>query len=196
LLIGSSTIIENLLENSANDISAMIAYYYFDFGEVDKRTLDSFVRSLIIQLTVNLPEIPQDLSHLYTCSRDNKQEPSTESLKKVVQAILTKSVKTIVAVDALDECSTPEELVQFIGEMRSWEAADLRLLVVSRQHFEGADALEELQPVHVSILHEVANNDISMFVQEILKKDLKLRRWPLKVKNEIETALVSKSSGM
>jgi hypothetical protein len=72
----------------------------------------------------------------------------------------------------------------------------LRLLVVSRQHFEGTDALEELQPVHVSIQDEVANNDILTFVQEILNKDVKLRRWPLKVKNEIETALVSKSSGM
>jgi hypothetical protein len=196
LLISSSTIIENLLENSAIDISAMMAYYYFDFSEADKRTLDSFVRSLIIQLTVNLPEIPQDLSNLYTRSRDNKQDPSTESLKGTLRAILTKSSKTIVVVDALDECSKPEELVQFIGEMRSWEIADLRLLVVSRQHFEGTDALEELQPVHVSIQDEVANNDILTFVQEILNKDLKLRHWPLKVKNEIETALVSKSSGM
>jgi hypothetical protein len=175
----------------------MMAYYYFDFSEADKRTLDSFVRSLIIQLTVNLPEIPQDLSNLYTsCSQGSKQEPSTESLKRVLRAILMKSAKAIAVVDALDECSEPEQLVQFIGEMRSWETADLRLLVVSRQHFEGTDALEELQPVHVSIQDEVANNDILTFVQEILNKDVKLRRWPLKVKNEIETALVSKSSGM
>jgi hypothetical protein len=107
-----------------------------------------------------------------------------------------KSAKTIIAVDALDECSEPEELVQFIGEMRYWETADLRLLVVSRQHFEGADALEELQPLHVSIQDEVANNDILTFVQEILKNDIKLRHWPLEVKKEIKTVLVSKSSGI
>jgi hypothetical protein len=72
----------------------------------------------------------------------------------------------------------------------------LRLLVVSRQHFEGTDALEELQPVHISIQDEVANNDILTYVQEILNKDVKLSHWPLNVKNEIETALVSKSNGM
>ena len=196
MLISSSTIIESLLENSAKDISAMMAYYYFDFSEADILTLDSFVRSLIVQLSVNLPETPPDLSSLYTRSQENNQEPSTESLKGVLRAILLKSAKAIVAVDALDECSDPEELVQFIGEMRSWEAADLRILVVSRQHFEGTDALEELQPVHVSIQDEIANNDIMTFVQEILNKDLKLRNWPPKVKDEIETALVSKSSGM
>lgn len=174
----------------------MMAYYYFDFGEADNRTLDSFVRSLIVQFTVNLPDIPQDLSTLYTTSRDKKQEPPLESLKGVLHSILTKSAKGIIVVDALDECSDPEELVQFIGEMKSWEIANFRQLVVSRQHFEGTDALEELQPVHVAIQDDVANNDIKMFVQEILKKDLKLKRWPVKVKNEIEIALVSKSSGM
>jgi hypothetical protein len=174
----------------------MMAYYYFDFSEADTRTLDSFVRSLIIQLTVNLPEIPQDLSNLYIRSRGNKQEPSTEILKGVLRAIFMRSTKAIVVVDALDECSEPEQLVQFIGEMRSWETTGLRLLVVSRQHFEGTDALEELQPAHVSIQDEVANNDILTFVQEMLNKDVKLKHWPLKVKNEIETALVSKSSGM
>jgi len=173
-----------------------MAYYSFDFSEADKRTLDSFVRSLIIQLTASPLEIPQDLSNLYICSQGNKQEPSTEILKRVLRTILMKSAKAIVVVDALDECSEPEQLVQFIGEMRSWETADLRLLVVSRQHFEGTDALEELQPVHISIQDEVANNDILTYVQEILNKDVKLSHWPLNVKNEIETALVSKSSGM
>lgn len=173
-----------------------MAYYYFDFSEAEKRTLDSFIRSLIMQLTVNLSEIPQDLSNLYTYSRSNKQEPSTESLKGALRAVLMKGVKAIITVDALDECSEPEELVQFIGEMRSWETADFRLLVVSRRHFEGSDALEDLEPVHVSIQAEAANNDILRFVQEILNKDLKLKRWPPQVKNEIETALVSKSNGM
>lgn len=174
----------------------MMGYYYFDFSEADTQTLDSFIRSLIVQLSVKLPEIPRYLSNLYVRSRDTKQEPSTESLKEVLRAILTGNAKATVLVDALDECSQPEELVQLIGDIRSWETTDLRLLVVSRQHFEGTDALEELQPVHVSIQDEVANNDISTFVQEILNKDLKLRYWPLKVKNEIKTALVTKSSGM
>ena len=194
--MSSSTIIQNLLENSPKDISAVMAYYYFDFSEAEKGTLDLFIRSLIIQLIVNLSDIPRDLSNLYTRSQDNKQEPSTESLKGVLRAILIRSARAIVAVDALDECSEPEELVKFIGEMRSWETGDLRLLVVSRHHFEGTDGLEELQPVHVSIQDEAANSDILRFVQEILNRDLKLRHWPLKVKNEIETALVSKANGM
>lgn len=174
----------------------MVAYYYFDFSEADNRTLDSFIRVLIIQFTVNLPEISQDLSNLYTYSRYKKQEPPTESLKKVLRATLMKSAKAIIAVDALDECSTPEELAQFVREMRDWKTTDLRLLLVSRQHFEGVNDLEELRPVRVSIQDEVANDDILTFVEEMLDKDVKLRHWPLKVKSEIKTALVSKSSGM
>lgn len=174
----------------------IMAYYYFDFSEAEKRTLDSFLRSLIVQLTVGLAEIPQDLAHLHARCRDQKQEPSTESLKEVLHVMLMKNITTIVAIDALDECSDPEELVTFLGEMRSWNADNLRLLLVSRQHFEGADGLEELQPVRVSIQNQIANTDISTFVQEILNKDFKLKRWPVQVKAKIESALVSKSSGM
>jgi len=196
LLISSSTIIESLRDKAALDPSAMMAYYYFDFGEADKRTLDSFIRSLLVQLAANLPEIPQDMFSLYASCRDNKQEPSTDRLKEVLRSILINSSKATIAIDALDECSHPEELVQFIGEVSSWGAANLRLLVVSRQHFEGADALEDLRPSYVSIQDEVSNNDIFTFVQEILSKDIKLKNWPPKVKKEIETALVSKSNGM
>ncbi|KAL5321110.1 hypothetical protein ACEPPN_011922 [Leptodophora sp. 'Broadleaf-Isolate-01'] len=191
-----STIIENLREYSTMDTSAMMAYYYFDFSEADKLTLDSFIRSIIVQLTANLPEIPQDLSSLHASCKESKQEPPIESLKQVLRNILMRSSKTIIVIDALDECSQSEELVQFIGEMISWGGSKLRLLVVSRQHFEGADALEELRPSYVSIQDEVANNDILTFVQEILSKDVKLRNWPPQVKKEIQTALVSKSNGM
>jgi len=196
LLIGSSTIIDNLLANCATHVSAIMAYYYFDFGDADKRTLDSFIRSLIVQLTTNLPKIPQDLSNLHTRSQEKNQEPSTESLKGALRAILVNSSKATVVVDALDECSNPEELVQFIGEMRSWNTGHLLLLIVSRQHFEGADELQEFRPIHVSIQDEVANNDIFKFVKETLDKDPKLKYWPPKVKNEIESALISKASGM
>jgi len=178
------------------DTLAMMAYYYFDFSEADSRTLDSFIRSLIVQLTANLPEIPRDLLGLHASYKENNQGPPSESLKGILHNILKQGSKVIIAIDALDECSQPEDLVHLIGEMRSWGATNLRLLVVSRQHFEGADALEELRPSYVSIQDEVANNDILTFVQEILSKDIKLRNWPAKVKNEIEIVLVSKSNGM
>jgi hypothetical protein len=177
-------------------MKAMMAYYYFDFSEADNQTLDSFIRSLIGQLSFNFPEMPQYLSDLYRYCRDKKLEPSTESLKRVLHAILLDIAKALVVVDALDECSNPEELVQFIGEIRSWEIADLRLLVISRKHFEGANLLEDLRPVNVSIQDELANDDISTFVRETLSNDSKLKSWPPKVKNEIETLLLSKSSGM
>lgn len=173
-----------------------MAYYYFDFGEAENRTLDSFMKSLIVQLTAKLPETPKDLYKLYTSSRTSKQDPSTEDLTRVLRTIITKCANPFIVVDALDECSNSEELVQFIEDMRAWRTADVRLLVVSRKHFEGSDALEDLQPDHISIQDEAANNDILTFVRELLKKDLKLRHWPPKVKEEIETALVSKSSGM
>jgi len=109
----------------------MMAYYYFDFSEADKRTLGSFVRSLLIQLTVNLPGIPQELFNLYIRSREMNQEPSTESLREVLRGILIRSAKAIIVVDALDECSEPEELVEFIGEMKSWRTANFA--ITSRQ---------------------------------------------------------------
>lgn len=185
-----------MLDTFTSDTSELMAYYYFDFGEVDNRIIDSCIRSLIVQLIVKLPEVPHNLATAYARSRDNKQEPSTEVLKDVLRGIILAITKVVVVIDALDECSAPEELVQFIEDLRSWNDTAIQLLVVSRRHFDGTDALEELRPVHVSIQDESANNDILKFVQEILGRDPKLKRWPPKVKREIEKALIFQSSGM
>lgn len=174
----------------------MMAYYYFDFSEADNRTIDAFIRSLIVQLTTNISQLPPKILNYHTTSGFKQQELCTENLKQILQDTLHQSVEAIVVVDALDECSQPEELVQLFEEIRSWETTKLKTIVISREQFEGADVLEELRPVHISMRGNIANNDISMFVEGILSRDIKLRKWPLEVKEQIRSTLISKAHGM
>lgn len=174
----------------------MMAYYYFDFSETGMRTLDAFLRSVIVQLTATISQFPYSLLDYYTFDGFRKQDLSTESLKEILQDSLRQSLEAIIVVDALDECSQPEELVQLIEEIRSWRITKLKIIVVSREQFEGADILADLQPVHVPMRGDIANNDISMFVEGILGRDVKLRKWPLHVKEQIKSTLISKARGM
>lgn len=196
LIACSSTIIESLLEAHASNQSITFAYYYFDFGEGSNRSLDSLLRSLIVQLAANLTELPKALSDLHTYTQYKKQEPSTESLKQALKVILQYSTTTILAIDALDESTESDVVVEFIGELRSWKACDLSILLVSRPHFDGVDELKEFEPAMVSIYDDLANNDILMFVEQSLQKDPVLKHWPPKIKKDIKNILMKKSLGM
>jgi hypothetical protein len=195
-LINSSTIIEALFDYVAANPSTVCAYYYFDFNESEKRTFESFIRSLTTQLLARFSDIPKDLLELYSQSRGGKQGPLADGLRQVLQGILRDSGEVFLVIDALDECLQCEELLQFIDEIKSWELPNVRLIVASRQHFESESLMNDLNPVRVSIQDEIANDDILAFIQARLEKEPKLKFWPPELKAEIEELLLEKACGM
>lgn len=101
-----------------------------------------------------------------------------------------------VILDALDECTEREDLLALIDSMAGWKVEKLHILATSRRETDITEILEPLITGQISIQNEIVNADIHTHLRERLQNDPKLRKWPAKVRMEIEGALMDGAHGM
>jgi hypothetical protein len=103
----SSAIIQHVI-TLRNAGSASVAYYYFDFRDVDKKHRRNLLSSLLIQLSSRSGPCLNILSHLYSTHNDGKEQPServlVQCLKDMLSAPSQSQIPTYLILDALDEC--------------------------------------------------------------------------------------------
>lgn len=75
----SSSIIEDLQKSSSDALSAIL-YFYFDFNDIRKQTIDNALRSLVWQAATYTRHLSKDLKQLYVSCGEGKDQPSTQSL--------------------------------------------------------------------------------------------------------------------
>jgi hypothetical protein len=91
-----------------------------------------------------------------------------------------------IIVDAFDECTEREGLLELIQEIVGWKISTLHILVTSRKEREIEDCLIPLSWRTVDLQEAVVAGDIKIHVRERLQIDPKLKKWPVRVQAEIE----------
>lgn len=192
----SSTIIQDMIFHRQSDPTAALAYFYFDFSDPNKQTLENLLLSLVTQMSLQSSETPEALQSLYSRCQQGHQRPSTTDLQKLFQDISRKFSKTFVIIDALDECRERDELLEFITKANEWSQESVHLLATSRKEREIDDHLEPLVSSQICIQSEIVNADIYEHINDVLQKDPKLNKWPKDVQSEISESLMSAADGM
>ena len=101
-----------------------------------------------------------------------------------------------IIIDALDECTERESLLELIQKIVDWKSSTLHILVTSRKEREIEDSLM-LRCQHTMALQDsVISRDIEIHVCEKLQNDPKLKKWPAKVQAEIKEKLTKGACGM
>jgi hypothetical protein len=191
-----STIIEDVLKDRASDPGAAVVYFYFDFHDNEKRKVENLVRSLIVQLSTQSAKTPESLEALFSSSLDGSKQPKVEDLIQTFQQILENFQNVFIIVDALDECGDRDGLLMLLENIFNWQLEQLHILATSRRERDIEDSFESFVTAQVSIQSERVNPDIRIYISERLKKDLRLRKWPMDVKTEIEETLMARADGM
>ena len=196
----SSTIINEVLQETRSNSEVAVAYFYFDFGDVEKQTSDKMVRSLITQLSRQPTKKLDSLEALFSFCNNGKQQPDVERLLVVLQEVVEGFSKTYIILDALDECSDREGLLDIVDQMHGWKLPQLHMLFTSRRLIDIEDSLGPLIDTRskICIQSALVDADILTYVRKRLQNDRHLRRWGNKpeVQEEIETALMQKADGM
>ena len=163
---------------------ASMAYFYFDFRDIDKQLLRHLVLSLLTQLPSHSGFRSDTLSQLHSHHSDGARQPSdyilTQCLKKMLK--LPDQLPTYLIMDALDECpivpgipSPREQVLQLVKEL-----ADLHICVTSRPELDIRNGLESLTSHRVS-LHDQSGQkkDIEDHARPIIYSDSEqvMRRW-------------------
>ncbi|KAH9885699.1 ankyrin repeat-containing domain protein [Xylariomycetidae sp. FL2044] len=198
----TTSAIEKVTTYSRDNVGVGIAYYYFDFTDKEKQISEKLICSILKQLSMQCPETPHVLSMLFTSCEDTDRPPSSDELLETLRHVLRSFADVYIIIDALDECSEVEELLEYLGCMMGWGMENLHILASSRPE----RVLEEgLRPYlkddarnKISVQSDVISDDLRTYIRGRLATDTKLKRWHKKpeVQAEIETALMQKADGM
>jgi hypothetical protein len=191
----SSTIIENLLKDYFQDSKADIAYFYFDFNDVQKQTVDGCLRSLLRHLSAR--ELPAIVEALHKQAQERHAQPGSDALTDTLKAVLQQAPLAFLIFDALDECKEVPKLMRKIAEIKRWELPNVRILATSRREPDITKVLDALAR-SICLETELVDEDIKAFVKQSLRSDGPLQMWSgdAKAKLEIENALTAGANGM
>lgn len=198
----SSTIIEDL-EKPLQCQSLL--YFYFDFSDKDKQTLENMLRSLMSQLYSKCGGVSKEFDSLFSSCENGRRQPSCESLCKAFLHIIEQVKEVWIVLDALDECRTrngepTKGLLSWIKDLLSSEQRNIHLLVTSRPEQDIKSIVSEFAHNDdiVPIQSSRISDDIRAYIRTRVRKDNGLKRWQsyLEVQNEIETQLMEKADGM
>jgi SpoVK/Ycf46/Vps4 family AAA+-type ATPase len=194
----SSTIVEHLSDVTKPD--QVLLYFYFDFNDAKKQTLDDMLRSLINQLYQKQPDARRPLNQLWGSTGGGSQRSSKESLQDVLLVMLSKVTEVSIVLDALDESSTRNDVLAWLRDVLEAKSFACRILVTARKEEDIESALRRwMRPEDViNIQKDDANEDIRSYVIHTVRNSMELERWHKvpAVQDEIETELVTRADGM
>jgi hypothetical protein len=184
----------------------LLLYFYFDFTDAGKQTLDNVIRSLISQLYHKRKDIQKLLNSLFSFCDKGLRQPTCESLCKVFLQMINQAQEIYIVLDALDECRTrkgplSEGLLAWIQTLSDLEQGNVHLLMTSRPEHDIESVLRNLAQSEeniVPIQSDLVHDDIRSYVHTRVRKGTGLKRWQSRpdVLNEIETQLMKKVNGM
>ncbi|KAL5344963.1 hypothetical protein ACLOAV_009916 [Pseudogymnoascus australis] len=196
----SSTVTQDILLHCANDPGKVVAYFYFDFTDVDKQKSELMVRSLISQLSEQCITMPLGLEALYSASDKGNRQPYLDALMNVLQQMLQEFPQSYLILDALDECADRPELLSILEQMARWQLEKLRVLVTSRQLGDIKSSLVDIvnRERTICLQSQLVDKDIQAYVRQRLSDDKGLKKWQkdAEIRREIETTLTKGSCGM
>ncbi|KAL9116967.1 MAG: hypothetical protein Q9187_006501, partial [Circinaria calcarea] len=189
-------VIEHVKTLCSGDSTDGYAYYYFDFNDERKQRLEGLLRSILAQLSSQKVKLPKEIQRLYDESTRHQQQPNLSSLMETFFLLIRRFRRVYLVVDALDECTEREDLLNFINEVANQKANNASILVASRKEQDFVTGLEDITTKSLCVQDAPTEHDIRLFIQKRLMRDPKLKKRPESVKREIEQSLVDGAHGM
>jgi hypothetical protein len=203
----SSSIVEDIAALSKVE-SASMAYFYFDFRDLDKQHIRNLLPSLLIQLSAQSVTCRDILSQLFLEHDNGEKKPKVAVMTECLVDMLKVSNQrpTYIILDALDECpnssgipSPREQVLALVKELVNLRLPRLHICVTSRPEF---DIRANLRPLalHSVSLHDESGQkkDIVDYVNSVVYSDSEtmMKKWREEDKKMVVDLLSEKADGM
>ena len=123
-------------------------------------------------------------------------QPSLLELSTILHDSMEEFDHVYIILDALDECDEREKLLSIIQRLLSSSTGTIHMLVTSRSDVILEECLAPMITARILIESSLIEQDIRSYIQGQLHDNPKLRRWPHKVQERIELALMTGAQGM
>ncbi|KAH9046635.1 hypothetical protein EDB84DRAFT_1674021 [Lactarius hengduanensis] len=188
--------------------SAILAYFYFDFRDLNKQTCRDLLLSLVFQLSISSSLCCGILKRVYTSHKNGAHQPSDDTLKECLKQMLRLPGQEpiFIILDALDECpdssgipSPRDEVLQLVKELVDLHLQRLRICATSRPEVDIRAVLEPLAPRSVSLHNQIGQQmDIADYVRNVVdsSSSMAMRRWRVDDRKLVIETLTERADGM
>ena len=204
----SSSAIINSITALCEAGTASMAYFYFDFRDVDKQARRHLLPSLLVQLSNRSDAFCDVLSRLYKTHDDGARQPSDKALTECLTEMLNipNQGPVYLILDALDECpdtsdvpSARTKVLDLIKDLVGFQLPNLHICATSRPEVDIRDALESLASQTLSLHDERGQKrDIADYVRSVVYSGsgIGMRRWRQEEKEHVIETLTERADGM
>ncbi|KAI9443989.1 hypothetical protein H4582DRAFT_1872066, partial [Lactarius indigo] len=188
--------------------SASMAYFYFDFRDVNKQTRRNLLSSFLTQLSNRSDPFCDILSRLHRAHDNGAHQPNDSALLQCLKEMLTLPDQgpVYLIMDALDECpdtsdvpSPREQVLDLLKDLVDLRAPSLHICVTSRPEVDISDVLQSIASQAVSLQDESGQKkDIADYVRSVVYSGSGkfMRRWRREDKEHVIETLSERADGM
>ncbi len=203
----SSSILEEV--NRTRNKSEIIARYYFDSEEPDKRNLRGLLASLVAQLCESSNRHPESMLTLYTKCRNGSDPPSEADLMKLLNDFLAElraQFSIYIVIDGVDHCMEAEstdsphkKVLKFLEDLVRSRHSKLYICITSSLKEGMVKSLRQMAAGASSrqvILHDEdgQKEDIKTYIAAIIRSHM--RTLPDKDKDDVIKTLSERAGGI
>ncbi|KAE9397008.1 hypothetical protein BT96DRAFT_977198, partial [Gymnopus androsaceus JB14] len=181
----------------------LVAFYFFDFRDASKQSLNNLVSTLLSQLLSSITiqeETYLAICELFDIHKKFKSKPSErELIATLIEVISALEVNSLfIIIDGIDEMESQgfKPMYQLIEELSKMACSHLHLLIASRPHISYAHELEQLCSKVVLIDKENVNTDVEIFLDYTMKNDHAFGGHSVEEKNRIVDSITGRANGM
>ena len=189
--------------------TSAVVYHYFDFSNKMHSSVESLLRSLVTQLLLQAPQVPEALKKLSRKKFSNTRygqrmamqvdfiaQPSVNELSELLRDMIEDFDHVFIILDALDECTERHRLIVLARTWIARRTNKLHLMMTSRCEGGIKDQLTPIITLHVLVQSTLIESDIRSYVRGKLDTDHRLRKWPQSVQDRVELVLMNGAQGM
>ena len=185
-----------------------MAYFYFDYKDVNKQGCRDVLLSLVSQLSTRSIPCCDILHRIYTRHENGTRQPSDDTLKECLKEMLRVPGQgpIFIVLDALDECpdtsgipSSRDEVLQLVKELVDLHLQGLHVCATSRPEVDIRAVLGPLAFRSISLHDESGQNaDIADYIRSVVNSSpsAAMRRWRAEDKNLVIETLTERADGM
>jgi hypothetical protein len=198
-ILASTLIMELLTLKHDTGHSTVILYFFFDFNDAAKQTVDGMVRSLILQLAKQSQGVPDAISGMYSTHGQDRSPPTmptTAEWTVLLTRMLEATSKCYIIMDALDECFEDSLLINTVQLLLNTSESGIKWLLTSRSSEDLIMDLQNFAVLPINIPKESVDKDIELYTEFRLGAEVKLQAFSDESQALIVSTISSKAEGM
>jgi hypothetical protein len=189
----------------------MMAYYYFNSGDPDKRNLWGLLTSLVTQLGEGSDRYLTSISQSHTSHRNGSEPPSENELARLLKGFpgLQTQYNIYIIIDGVDKCpntgatgakSARRKVLEFLEDLARSRYPNLHLCITSSPEEDMERYLNLLasssRDRRVNLdKQDAQKEDIKRYISHFVKEDVGMQKWPDGIKEDFIDTLSERGDG-